>query len=130
MTATQVKGFARECGFDLAGVTRAEPLLEDAQRYLKWVDRGMAGAMGYLTDRRATMRTDPRLLLPAARSIICLGKLYNGPQPRSTELKDSELGWISRYAWGEDYHQVVRAAVEKLVEKLGTGHEWMICVDT
>jgi epoxyqueuosine reductase len=130
VTAAQVKAFARECGFELAGVARAEPLVEDAQRYLKWVDRGMAGAMGYLTDRRATMRTDPRLLLPAARSIICLGKLYNGPQLRSTELNDSELGWISRYAWGEDYHQVVRAALEKLVEKLGTGHEWMICVDT
>jgi epoxyqueuosine reductase len=130
VTASQIKGFARECGFELAGVTRAEPLLEDAQRYLKWVDRGMAGAMGYLTDRRATMRTDPRLLLPAARSIICLGKLYNGPQLRSTELNDSELGWISRYAWGEDYHQVVRRGLENLVEKLGTGHEWMICVDT
>ena len=57
------------------------PLAEDSRRYLDWVDRGMAGAMGYLTDRRATVRTDPRLLLASARSIICVGKLYNRPEP-------------------------------------------------
>jgi epoxyqueuosine reductase len=86
--------------------------------------------MGYLTDRRATIRTDPRLLLPSAKSIISVGKLYNGTEPHSTELNDSELGWISRYAWGEDYHDVVRKGLEKLVEKLGPGHEFKICVDT
>jgi epoxyqueuosine reductase len=90
----------------------------------------MAGAMGYLTDYRANIRADPRLLLPTARSIISVGKLYNGPEPRSTELNDPESAWISRYAWGEDYHQVVRAGLEKLVEKLGASHEWKICVDT
>ena len=90
----------------------------------------MAGAMGYLTDHRAGIRADPRLLLPTARSIISVGKLYNGPEPRSTELLDPENAWISRYAWGEDYHQVVRAGLEKLVEKLGGEHDWKICVDT
>lgn len=130
MTAAQVKHLARECGFELAGIARAEPLKQDSRRYLDWIERGMAGAMGYLTDRRAHIRTDPRLLLASARSIICVGKLYNGPEPRSTELNDTTLGWISRYAWGEDYHEVVRRGLEMLVEKLGGGHEWKICVDT
>jgi epoxyqueuosine reductase len=130
MTGAHIKSLARDCGFELAGIARAEPLPDDSLRYLDWVERGMAGAMGYLTDRRAAVRTDPKLLLAAARSIICVGKLYNGPQPRSTEMDRADCGWISRYAWGEDYHDVMRRGLEQLAAKLGTGHEYKICVDT
>ena len=86
--------------------------------------------MGYLTDRRAWIRTDPRLLLPSARSIICVGKLYNRAELRSTEWAGRDSGWVSRYAWGEDYHDVVRTGLEQLARKLGNQHEWKICVDT
>ncbi len=130
MTAGAVKALAHECGFELAGISRAVPLAEDSARYLDWVRQGMAGAMGYLTDHRAQVRTDPRLLLSSAQSIISVGKLYNGPEPRSTDGGNPDSGWISRYAWGEDYHGVVRAGLEKLVSKLGAGHDWKICVDT
>lgn len=130
MTAAEVKQLARACGFELAGIARATPLAEDAHRYQDWVNRGLAGAMGYLTDHRATIRGDPKLLLASARSIICVGKLYNVPERRSTDLDDAELGWISRYAWGEDYHQVLRDGLEKLAAQLGPGHVYKICVDT
>jgi epoxyqueuosine reductase len=130
MTSDEVKRLAQGCGFELAGVARAEPLVEDNGRYLDWVKRGMAGAMGYLTDRRAQVRTDPKLLLASARTIICVGKLYNGPAPRSTEWSDAEAGWISRYAWGADYHEVVRQGLERLVGRLPAGHDYKICVDT
>ena len=130
MQAWDIRRLASECGFELAGIARAEPLPNDSERYRNWVARGMAGAMGYLTDRRAAIRADPRLLLASARSIISVGKLYNGPEPRSTDLTDSETGWISRYAWGQDYHDVVRAALECLAAKLPPGHESRICVDT
>jgi epoxyqueuosine reductase len=130
VTAAEIKRLARECGFELAGIARADPLAEDGHRYLDWVSRGMAGAMGYLMDRRAHVRTDPKLLLPSARSIICVAKLYNGPEPRSTEAAESGHGWISRYAWGEDYHDVLSRGLELLAAKLGTGHEYKICVDT
>ncbi len=130
MTAAQIKRLAEECGFELAGIAPAEPLPDDSRRYLDWVDRGMAGAMGYLTDRRASVRTDPKLLLPTARSILCVGKLYNGPEPRSTEMSEAGIGWISRYAWGEDYHGVMRRGLEQLAAKLGADHEYKICVDT
>jgi epoxyqueuosine reductase len=130
VTSAEIKRLARECGFELAGIARAEPLADDSRRYLDWVDRGMAGAMSYLTDRRATVRTNPKLLLPNARSIICVGKLYNGPEPRSTEMQDGGLGWVSRYAWGDDYHHVVRRGLEKLAERLGSHHDYKICVDT
>jgi epoxyqueuosine reductase len=128
--AAQIKTLARECGFELAGIACAEPLPDDSRRYLDWVERGMAGAMGYLTDRRANLRIDPRLLLASARSVICVGKLYNRPEPRSTELREASRGWISRYAWGEDYHHVMGRGLEQLAAKLGPDHEYKICVDT
>lgn len=130
MKAEDVKKVVRECGFELAGIARAAPLAEDNQRYLDWIERGMAGAMGYLTNRRATIRTDPRQLLPTARTIICAGKLYNAPQAPDAGVPDNERAWISRYAWGGDYHQVLRSGLEKVAKKLGTNHEYRICVDT
>jgi len=125
----EAKRLARECGFELAGIASAVPS-PDMERYRDWVDRGMAGSMEYLTDRRAEIRSDPRQLLESARSIICVGKLYNGLAPCSTEFSSDALGWISRYAWGEDYHDVMRRGLEQLAAKLGPAHEWKICVDT
>jgi len=130
VTAAEIRHLARQCGFELAGIARAEPLIVDSRLYLDWVERGMAGAMGYLSDRRATVRTDPKLLLPSARSIICVAKLYNTPAPQSIETKDAGRGWISRYAWGQDYHAVLRGGLEELAARLGTDHQYKICVDT
>jgi len=95
--------------------------------------------MNYLTDRRGDLRSDPRHLLPSARSILCVGKLYNTPHPRTAELDSTELdadrrGWISRYAWGEDYHDVLRRDLARLVGRIAEAHgepfEWKVCVDT
>src|SRR5215472_2568898 len=105
MTSADVKKRARECGFELAGIAVAEPHA-DADRYMSWVASGMAGQMTYLTDRRAILRSDPRLLLPSTRSIICVGKLYNTPEAPGG-ITDGQ-GRISRYAWGKDYHDVLR----------------------
>ena len=129
MTPDRVKGLAHECGFELAGIAAAGRS-PDFERFQSWVDGGMAGEISYLTDRRLAARSDPKLLLESARSIICVGKLYNGPQAYSTEFTDPELGWISRYAWGSDYHDVLRDGLELLAERLGTQHEYKVCVDT
>jgi len=91
---------------------------------------GALRGLGYLTDHRATIRADPRRLLASARSIICVGKLYNGPQPYSTAFDSTELAWVSRYAWGDDYHDVLRTGLERLARELGSDHEWRVCVDT
>lgn len=120
---------AAHCGFELAGVAAALPHA-DATLYRDWVERGKAGRMAYLTDRRATLRTDPRLLLPTARSVICVGKLYNVPEPYSTRYDSATAGWISRYAWGDDYHEVMRTGLERLAAALGPDHEWKACCDT
>jgi epoxyqueuosine reductase len=90
--------------------------------------------MTYLTDQRGVIRNDPRLLLPSAQSILCVGKLYNSPYPYSTELSDIERAWISRYAWGEDYHDVLRTGLEEIARRLAREadrpFDWKVCVDT
>lgn len=123
MRAIAVKNLARECGFELAGVTSALPAQPDAAQFLNWVSRGMAGRMTYLTDHRAQIRTDPRNLLPSARSILCVGRLHNMPDSAP----------ISRYARGEDYHDVLRRDLEQLAARMRSelgDFEYRICVDT
>jgi epoxyqueuosine reductase len=131
--AHRVKRIARDCGFELAGIAPALPV-RDAAGYRAWVDAGMAGAMAYLTDHRMDRRMDPRELLPDARSILCVGKLYHTPHPVSTEFTDNERGWISRYAWGEDYHTIVHDGLEQVLDKLRqeSPDEFSskVCVDT
>ncbi len=131
-----VKKLAGECGFELAGVTSAIPTT-DAGAFQNWARRGLAGEMTYLTDYRAELRLDPRQLLPSARSIVCVGKLYNGPEPYSTELSSrfsrQDLGWISRYAWGDDYHGLMRAGLKRLAGRMAEAagpFEHKICADT
>ena len=126
ITAAEVKAIARDAGFELAGITPALPS-PDFARYQTWVDRGMAARMGYLADRRAQVRADPRNLLASAQSILCLGKLYNTPY--SIEPNEPI---ISRYAWGRDYHDVLRSGMEQIVHKLQqrTDFEYKLCVDT
>jgi epoxyqueuosine reductase len=132
ITPDRVRRLAAECGFELAGVARAEPVPEAAY-YREWIAAGMAAEMRYLTDRRADLRMDPRSLLASARSVICAGKLYNGPQPYSTAMSLEERGWISRYAWGEDYHAVLRDGLERLAALLRAeagAFDYKVCLDT
>ena len=132
VTGLDILGPAAAAGFEIAGVA-AVGAVADFDRYTGWVRRGNAGAMGYLTDRRAGLREDVRSLLPSARSIVCVGKLYNGPEAYSTAFDDCERAWISRYAWGEDYHGIMRAGLERLarsLEEVAGPFEWKACVDT
>ena len=127
-----MRALARECGFELAGVARAEPA-PDVGRYRDWVAAGYAGELRYLTDRRAAIREDPRNLLAAARSVVCVGKLYQTPWPHTAQFHDDDRAWISRYAWGDDYHDVMRRGLAQLAARIArlTGPcEWKICVDT
>ena len=127
--AALVKRVAAENGFTLAGIAPVGPYADHA-KYMSWAERGLAGRMGYLTDHRADKRGDVRSLLPAARSVLVVGQLYNSPVPYSTSFNDAERGWISRYAWGEDYHRTLRAGLERVVAGLGGEFEYKICVDT
>jgi epoxyqueuosine reductase len=128
VSAARLIQLAKEHGFELAGLTPALPLADHAI-HMDWVERGRAAGMGYLTDHRAQVRSDPRLLLPSARSMLCLGKLYNTPGP----ARQAGRGWISRYAWGaRDYHDVMREGLESLAAAIRAEFacEYRVCVDT
>lgn len=133
LTSAEIQAAAQACGFEIAGVTRAAPHA-DFSRFRNWSASGRAAAMTYLTDHRGELRADPRSLLPTAQSIICLGKLYASEQPFSTEIDDSECGWIARYAWRNDYHEVLRPLIERLIGRLvelrGAPFASRICIDT
>jgi epoxyqueuosine reductase len=131
VTRETVKRIARECGFELAGIASAEiapEFSDDFSRYQAWTAEGHAGEMRYLTDRRAGVRSDVRNLLPSARSVICVGKLYN----QDVRSAENDQAVISKYAWGADYHGVVRAGLERMVRKLREiePFEFKVCVDT
>jgi epoxyqueuosine reductase len=113
--AARVKGLARDEGFDLAGVARADAP-PDLLFFGEWVARGYAGEMAYLTSQVAK-RSDLRAAFPWARSVVCVGLQYDTPHPYSTAAPAGR-GWISRYAWGDDYHDVMKAMLERFVERL------------
>ena len=106
---------AAALGFSLCGVVRAESFPELAQMG-EWLERGYAGQMHYLSNPR---RNDPRSAMHGIRSVILCALNYNTDRPRSTDAAAKPngaepRGWISRYAWGRDYHEVVREKLETL----------------
>ncbi len=114
LTSAAIKDRARLLGFDLCGIARADhyPELD----YLpEWLKRGYAGTMTYL-HRSARRRVDVRQALSSVRSVIVTGTVYNTPHPSSTDVRDRRRALIARYAWGDDYHQVIGRRLESLVD--------------
>ena len=195
LSSLAVKQRALDLGFDLAGISPIG-VWKDLEFSRRWVEKGFNGEMRYLENPK---RFDPRLVLPSAKSVICVGLIYNTPLPYSTEaggasLRSQELevrsqeteekvsgvrcrvpegqcapekeakkdsrdlrlkiapapspeppapfffngqpaprAWISRYAWGQDYHETMRAKLEQLrkaLEDLAPGVATRIFVDT
>jgi epoxyqueuosine reductase len=111
---------ARISGFDLCGVAPAAKYAELAN-VPEWLARGYAGEMKYLEDER---RCDPRMVLENVQSLIVVALSYNSPQPSFAQAfsaqsrsspAESPRGWISRYAWGDDYHEVMQVRLKALV---------------
>lgn len=133
-----IRKHALEAGFDLVGIAPAG-LARDLDFARDWVERGFAGEMKYLNNPK---RYDLRKVLPGVKSVVCLGLIYNTELDYSTEvgraevgsqLRDPARGWISRYAWGRDYHEVMRAKLERLreaIHHLASGVETRVYVDT
>jgi epoxyqueuosine reductase len=113
--AARAKDLARDAGFDLAGVARADAP-PDLSFFAEWVARGFAGQMTYLSTQVAR-RSELRAAFPWARSVLCVGLQYDTPHPYSTAAP-SDRGWISRYAWGDDYHDVMKAMLDRVAEGL------------
>jgi epoxyqueuosine reductase len=98
-------------GFDKVGIVRAEALLAERERLEQWLERGLNGEMRWM-ERDIDKRTDPRQLLPEARSVIVVALNYFTPHEHAV---DESAGKISRYAWGDDYHDVVGEKLKNLL---------------
>jgi len=110
---------AKTLGFDLCGVVRPEKFSE-LEQTSEWLARGYAGEMKYLADPR---RCDLQTAMPGIRSAIVVLLNYSAARPLSTDpalpINDAQpRGWISRYAWGDDYHDVLRERLDALVDSL------------
>jgi len=120
LTAEALKARAAEIGFDLCGIAPAEGFPE-LGLLRAWLGRGYAGHMAYLP-RTARVREDVRRILPSARSVIVFGTLYHTERPLSIESADAGEAIVSRYAWGDDYHDVIGGRLETLLEWMREQH--------
>lgn len=139
----EIKAQAAYLGFDLAGVTTADPP-RHGDYYAEWVEQGLAGEMAYL-ERQIEKRQDPRKILPDARSLVVVAMNYRCPDPdpvpgmqAGTPEDPSESttprGKIARYARGDDYHDVMKEKLLALLrfvqDRAGRPVEGKVYVDT
>lgn len=118
LSSEAIKQKALELGFDACGIAPATDLPELA--FLQeWLGRGYAGSMEYL-QRSAARRADVRQVLPEARTVIVTATVYNTRRPYSIECADPSRGHIARYAWGDDYHEVIKIRLESLLSWMRT----------
>ena len=113
LTSASIKAKARELGFDLCGIAPAEKFPELAF-FREWLDRGYAGEMAYLP-RSADRRADVREVVSGARSVVVTGTLYNTVEPYEADGAAPGTAIISRYAWGDDYHDVLKHRLDALL---------------
>jgi epoxyqueuosine reductase len=126
---TSIKRRALDLGFAAAGVARADALTEEGTRLNEWLSRGYEATMEWMA-RDPKKRSDPREVLPGARSVVSVAMNYYAPV---THSGDARAGKISRYAWGDDYHLIIPERLEQLLEHIRTlipGVSGLVYVDT
>ncbi len=109
--SNQIKTWAKDLGFLFCGIAKADFLENEAPRLEAWLNKGMHGEMGYM-ENYFDKRLDPRLLVDGAKSVISLGLNYY------TEDKQTDMDGpkISKYAYGADYHHVIKGRLKQLLE--------------
>ncbi len=128
----QIQTHAKELGFELVGITPAAQS-ETIARYRQWVESGYAGKMNYLK-KHLPLKVDVRQLMAEAKSVISLAMNYYTLDPPKGFADDPARGQISRYAWGDDYHDVIRQRLSELIDFIRqtaeTELKTRVCVDT
>jgi epoxyqueuosine reductase len=109
--ARKIKERALAEGFDKVGIARAGRLDAEGERLQEWLGRGLHGEMRWM-ERDPEQRTDPGLVMPEARSVVVVALNYHTPHEHTNA---PGTGKISRYAWGDDYHDVVGARLKSLL---------------
>ncbi len=112
--SAQIRARARHEGFHKVGIVRAEPLLAERERLSEWLARGFHGEMRWMARDAASAarRTDPRTILSSARSVVVVALNYFTAHEHAERPAE---GKISRYAWGDDYHDVVGEKLKNLL---------------
>lgn len=114
-TSHFIKATANKLGFSFCGIAKADFLEEEAPRLEEWLHRGYQGKMNYL-ENYFDKRLDPRLLVEGAKSVISLGYNYFPQQ----DLAQDDSFKIAKYAYGEDYHHVVKDKLKELLQTIQT----------
>lgn len=130
LRAERVKKKALAQGADAVGIARAGPV-DARELFMSWLGNGYEGDMEYMR-KYGDIRYDPEALIKGAKSVIVVGLNYN---PREEDRKDQVEGHykVAKYAWGEDYHRVLRRLLRRLRAELVQdvpGLRGRICVDT
>ena len=111
-----VKSLALEIGFDRVGITDAGPFVRDEAVAVERVRAGLMDGLPWYTEERVRRMNRPRLLLEGARSVISLALSYNTGDPPDDAA--GLRGKIARYAWGRDYHSLIKARVRRFIREL------------
>jgi epoxyqueuosine reductase len=118
LSLSHVKQQAAALGFTFCGVTPAQPS-PTLDAYLRWIDAGMHGSMGYMArPDRVARRRDLTVILPGARSLVMVGLDYRTAAVGASVLHDRSRGRIAAYAWGQDYHELLNAKLAELAAAL------------
>ncbi len=107
-----IKNTAKQLGFDYCGIAKAGLLSDDARRLEKWLSNGMNGTMQYM-ENHFDLRINPTKLLPGAKSVVTLLKNYY-----PSAAQDEGVLKISKYAYGKDYHEVIRKQLKAFLQEI------------
>ena len=126
--AKQIKERALFEGFNKVGIVGASSLEDEGRRLQEWLARGYNGEMSWMA-RAIEKRINPREIFPQARSVVVVALNYYTPHQHR---QDPATGKVSRYAWGDDYHDVVKTKLASLLSWIRDAEpqaEGKICID-
>lgn len=118
--SARIKAEAQRLGFELVGISAVKPPPHE-ESFAEWLRAGFAGELGYMK-RTERDRCDPGALVPWAVSVVSVGMNYHTPHSRPEPTGEAK-GWISRYAWGDDYHDLMKRRLEALLEAIRSMHD-------
>jgi epoxyqueuosine reductase len=111
--SSQIKQAAQQLGFELVGISPVKPPPHE-KSFAQWLRGGYSGELGYMK-RTELLRREPKELVPWAASIISVGLNYYKALARPA-MSSENSGWISRYAWGDDYHELMKSKLSSLLD--------------
>jgi epoxyqueuosine reductase len=109
-----IKAYGRSLGFDIVRIADANPFVRDEQAALERVRDGLMDGLPWYTEERVQKAANPEALLPGARSIVSVAMSYSTGEAEHPD--EGPTGKVARYAWGGDYHQVMKVKLRELAE--------------